>query len=149
MKTICINAITCWGLILGIILICIPCPPRWISTTILSMIVTASILGNIMIIFHRKELKKYCEPKTIGVVANSIICHIIIPIVILTIFYLKCPSRKGENVSKSILLALGIGLLYAILMGCGVACSYGLTTFQSSGYMIAWVLLVVGLSFIL
>ena len=149
MKKICINALTCWGLVLGLILICIPCPPRWISTAILAVIVTASILGNIMIIFHRKELEKYCEPKAIGAVANNIICHIIVPIIILTVFYLKCPSRKGENVAHSILLALGIGLLYAIFMGCGVACSYGLNTFQLSGYITAWVLLVIGLCFIL
>ena len=149
MKKICINALTCWGLILGLILICIPCPPRLISTAILAMIVTASILGNIMIIFHRKELEKYCEPKSFGVVANSIIFHIIIPIAILTIFYLKCPERKGKNITKSIMLALGIGLVYAILMYCGVSCSYGLTTLQLSGYMIAWVLLIIGLSFIL
>jgi len=149
MKKICINALTGWGLVLGIILLCIPCPPRWISTGILSMLVTASILGNVIVIFHRKELEKYCKIKSVGLTISNIIGHIIIPIVILTIFYLKCQKRKEENITKSILLALGIGLMYTILMGCGVACNYGLTTIQLTGYVIAWILMIVGFSFVL
>ena len=139
-KISCLNAMTIWGIVFAILSIILPFTS--FRSIAFSIMLTNSIIGFIMAFANTEVISLYCvnskDPTRLYL--GNIILHVVIPIVLLPIIYIR-----GYKINIKFMLAwfimFLIGLAYAILMISNITTNYGLTTTYLIIYGILWVVL--------
>lgn len=119
--------------------------PSWLKISSISMLISIFILGNILAIFYRKQLKIYCQIKNVNnIIFNiiNILIHVLFPI-ILIILLLKNKIKNNKFIYvKSYIFSILCGVIYLFLIKLNIANSYGLNTTQILYFSISYVFLI-------
>ena len=120
-------------------------PVGWFHASSLTLLICVSILGNVLTIFFKSTVGKYCNVSALTADVGNFMGHVVVTLIIAIVLVWKHGKSSDimswKHAGFSTGLVLGVGVLYFVLMMLGLVCSYGLDLKTQIWFAVAWVIL--------